>query len=135
MIVEVSRYSIPRVLLEENGPCIPVLIGNLPCLALLVTGATISLLDITVARELALPEAGIGCITGIAGPADFPLFDVTVEIPWLETFVPSPIQGALLRANNLPCHAIIGRDVLSRFDLRIDGPAGIITFLKDVPAA
>ena len=135
MQIEVSQYSIPRVLLEEIGPCIPVLIGNLPCLALLGTGATISLFDITVARELALPEAGIGSISGIAGKSEFPLFDTTVQIPWLETFVPSPIQGALLRANNLPCHAIIGRDVLSRFDLRIDGPAGIITFLKDVPTA
>ena len=134
MTIEVCRYSMPRVVLEKSGPCIPVLIGGLPFLALLATGATISLLDIPIARELGMPEAGTGSISGIAGKAEFPRFDGIVEIPWLETSVQAPVQGAPLRANDLPWHAIIGRDILLQFDLRINVPAGIISFLRDVPA-
>lgn len=130
MKVEVSHYSIPGDQLESNGPYIPVLIGNLICLALLDTGATISLIDIMTAREQNLPEAGTGSISGVTGTADLPLFDTTIDIPWLETTVPSPIQGSPLRTNDIPWNAVIGRDILLRFDFRIDGPENSVTFLK-----
>ena len=131
MKVEVSRYSIPGDQLESSGPYIPVLIGNLMCIALLDTGATMSLIDIMTAREQNLPEAGTGPISGVTGTAEYPLFDTTIDIPWLDTRVPSPIQGAPLRTNNIPWHAVIGRDILLRFEFRIDGPSGTITFFRE----
>ena len=134
MKVEVSRYPIPRNQLEQSGPHIPILIGESVGAALLDTGARISVVDIQIARRLNLPEAGARSISGVTGTAVFPLFDTEIEIPWLDTTVPSPIQGAPLRTNNIPWHAVIGRDILLLFDFRIDGPSGTVAFLKEANA-
>lgn len=45
--------------------------------------------------------------------------------------MPSPVGGAPLRTNNIPWNALIGRDVILQFELRVDGTTGMITFLKE----
>ena len=134
MVTEVSRYQLPTSQLAHSGPVIPVVIENTFGVALLDTGARHSLIDMLLARQLKLAQNGVRQITGITGGGEFPLFDTEIEIPWLETTVPSPIQGAPLKTNNIPWHAIIGRDVLLLFDFRIDGPSGAVSFLRRASA-
>ena len=131
MVTETSRYQLPTNQLEHSGPFIPVAIENTIGAALLDTGARHSLIDILVARELNLPEIGAHQITGVTGAGEFPLFQTEIQIPWLGIAVPSPIQGAPLKTNNIPWHAIIGRDILLQFDFRVDGPSGTVTFFRD----
>ena len=131
MVDQVSRYQLPSNQLEHSGPFIPVLIENTSGAALLDTGARYSLIDMLVAQELNLPQDGEHQITRVTGAGEFPLFETEIGIPWLDTRVPSPVQGAPLRANNIPWHAVIGRDILLLFDFRINGPSGTITFFRE----
>ena len=129
--VEVSQYQVPMQQLEDSGPLIPILIDETTGVALLDTGARRSVIDLVVARRLGLRESGEHRITGATGVGTFPSFDIELQIPWLDTTVPAPIGGAPLRANGIPWHAIIGRDIILKFDFHMDGATGSISFLKE----
>ena len=134
MTLEVSRYTLSHSHLEHLGPHIPILVRETIGAALLDTGARISLIDTLFAQEQGFRQIDSRTITGVTGTADFPVFDTEIELPWLEITIPSPIQGAPLRANGIPWQAVIGRDILLAFDFRIDGPSGTVSFLKDANA-
>ena len=129
MTTEVSRYTILREQLEASGPHIPILLGETIGAALLDTGARVSVIDMELARRMGFRESGTRTITGVTGTgvtgaAEFPAFHAEIHVPCLDLTLPSPIQGAPLRANGIPWHAVIGRDILLRLDHRLDGPTG-----------
>ena len=132
MKVEVSRYQLAPNDVEQSGPIIPILVQETTGVALLDTGARASVIDIEFARGLGLQQDGEHRITGATGTGTFPTFNTEIEIPWLDTTIPSPIGGVPLRENGIPWHAIIGRNIILKFDFRIDGTTGTISFLKEV---
>ena len=110
---------------------IPIIVRESTGVAMVDTGARITVIDIEYARELGLEEDGTHRITGATGVAEYPRFKADVEVPWLNATVYSPVGGAPLRTNNIPWNALIGRDVILRFELRVDGMTGMITFLEE----
>ena len=131
MRIEVSRYQLEPEDIERSGVMIPILVGERTGVAMVDTGARITVIDIEHARELGLEEDGTHRITGATGVGEYPRFKTDIEVPWLDITVPSPVGGAPLRTNNIPWNALIGRDVILQFELRVDGLTGTITFLKE----
>ena len=131
MRIEVSRYRLEPEDIERSGVVIPILVRESTGVAMVDTGARITVIDIEYARELGLEEDGTHRITGATGEGDYPRFRADIEVPWLNVTVPSPVGGAPLRTNNIPWNALIGRDVILQFELRVDGMTGMITFLKE----
>ena len=86
------------------------------------------MIDIEHAQELGLEEDGAHQITGATGVGEYPRFKADIEVPWLNITVRSPVGGAPLRTNNIPWNALIGRDVILQFEMRVDGVTGMITF-------
>jgi predicted aspartyl protease len=81
---------------------------------LLDTGADCSLIPVTVARQLALPRVGNLDVQGVGGGrATAPLHAGFVELASLRV---------LVRLAALENDLIIGRDVLNRLRLLLDGP-------------
>ena len=131
MRIEVSHYRLEPEDIERLGVMIPILVGESIGVAIVDTGARITVIDIEYARELGLEEDGTHRITGATGEGEYPRFKTNIELPWLNVTVPSPVGGAPLRTNNIPWNALIGRDVILQFELRVDGTTGMITFLKE----
>ena len=130
MRTEISRMQLDPTQLEQSGVILPILAQLALGIAMVDTGARTSLIDIAFARELDIKEEGEHRITGITGPGTFPRFGTAIEIPWLETTVPSPVGGAPLRESGIPWHALIGRDITRQFEIRVDGITGLVRFLK-----
>ena len=130
MRIEVSRYRLEPEDIERSGVMIPILVRESTGVAMVDTGARITVIDIEYAHELGLEEDGTHRITGATGAGEYPRFRTDIEVPWLNVTVPSPVGGAPLRTNNIPWNALIGRDIILRFELRVDGMTGMITFLK-----
>ena len=87
------------------------------------TGAEVSLIPQRLVTELNLTPADAMIVEGFDGERrQLPLFPVdvvveTVSLPGLEV-VAYPVE-----------HAILGRDIINRFRLLLDGPAQILEFL------
>ena len=131
MRIEVSRYRLDPEDIERSGVMIPILVGESTGVAMVDTGARITVIDIEYARELGLEEDGTHRITGATGEGEYPRFKADIEVPWLDVTVRSPVGGAPLRTNNIPWNALIGRDVTLQFEMCVDGLTGLITFLKE----
>ena len=121
----VQYYVSPESLLEF-GPYIRVAVAGTEGWALLDTGAYASAINITLALNLQLPARGTHETAGATGSGEFPQFDAVLEIPLLETTVPSPLRGLPLQDLGHPWAAVIGRDVLCQFELLINGRTGLI---------
>ena len=93
---------------------------------MLDTGAYASAINITLALNLQLPARGTHETAGATGSGEFPQFDAVLEIPLLETTVPSPLRGLPLQDLGHPWAAVIGRDVLCQFEMLINGRTGLI---------
>ena len=131
MRIEVSRYRLEPEDIERSGVMIPILVRESTGVAMVDTGARITVIDIEYAQELGLEEDGTHRITGATGVGEYPRFRTDIEVPWINVTVPSPVGGAPLRTNNIPWNALIGRDIILQFELRVDGMTGMITFLKE----
>ena len=131
MRIEVSRYRLEPEDIERSGVVIPILVRESTGVAMVDTGARITVIDIEYAQEVGLEEDGAHQITGATGVGEYPRFKADIEVPWLNITVRSPVGGAPLRTNNIPWNALIGRDVILQFELRVDGMTGMITFLKE----
>ena len=121
----VQYYVSPESLLEF-GPYIRVAVAGTEGWALLDTGAYASAINITLALNLQLPARGTHETAGATGSGEFPQFDAVLEIPLLETTVPSPLRGLPLQDLGHPWAAVIGRDVLCQFEMLINGRTGLI---------
>ena len=121
----VKYYVSPKSLLEL-GPYIRVAVAGTEGWALLDTGAYASAIDITLASGLQLPVLGTHETAGATSIGEFPQFNTSLEIPMLEIAVPPPLRGLPLQTMGHPWVAIIGRDVLCRFEMLINGRTGLI---------
>ena len=95
-------------------------------MALLDTGVYKSAIDTNLASDLQLPTRGTHETAGVTGSGEFPQFDAILEIPMLETAVPSPLRGLPLQILEHPWIAVIGRDALCQFEMLINGRTGLI---------
>ena len=129
--MEISRYRVDPDFLMNFGTPIPILVHDAIGVAMVDNGARISVIDIAFAHRLGLEEHGKHEIAGTTATGLYPTFNAEIQVPWLETSVPSPIGGAPLRENRLPWHALIGRDIINQFELRINGPTGLVQFLTE----
>ena len=112
------------------GPPIVIVAGGQRLVALIDTGASDSSIDITIARYLHWDEDGTHQAIGIDSQGDYPRFVGEFTVPLLNETIGPPINGLPLSKHNSPWAAIIGRDVLCKFELRIDGNTGQITFVS-----
>ena len=119
----------PR-LLRIAGPAIEVSVNGRVGVALLDTGASVSILDITFAEALELPVSGTHRSTGATGEGDYPNYDASLLIPVLDITVPAPVGGLPLRAHGHPWDAIIGRDVLCQYEFTVNGETGLIRLTR-----
>ena len=130
-MIQTAEYTIHPSYILEKGPPIIVRVGDVPGLALIDTGASRSVVDITAARSTQFAEHETKrLVTGATGQGTYPQFQAELNIPILEYTVPTPIQGLPLRENGLPWVAIIGRDVLCQYELTINGQTGLIRFVR-----
>ena len=123
------EYTFDPTYIREAGPPIGVQIGDRTFLGLLDTGASRTVVDIAIARNMQLVEDDEpqGMI-GATGRGTFPQFQVHLHIPILELTIPSPIPGLPLRENGHLWPVIIGRDVLCRYEFSVNGQTGSIRF-------
>lgn len=123
-----TQYTMAPDLLRFVGPAINVTVNGTVGAALLDTGASYSSIDLTFAEALQLPASGTHQTAGATGGGTYPNFDTTLYIPILDVAVPSPVGGLPLREYGHPWDAIIGRDVLCRYEISINGRTGLIRF-------
>jgi hypothetical protein len=128
MADDMVHYTMPPALLRFAGPAILVTINGRAGAALLDTGASASVIDLTFAQRLNLPTSGTHQTAGVTGAGQYPKFNATLNIPILGVALPSPIGGLPLRELGHPWDAIVGRDILCQYELTIDGKTGLIRF-------
>ena len=116
------RPPAPVLALRAGAPGAP---PALALVALVDTGADLSVLPVSVVEALALPQVSTTRIQGVTGVAEkTPVHAVTLEV-----------AGTLVLAEVVAWgdEAIVGRDVLRRFVLELDGPRE--TLVVRVPPA
>ena len=92
MRIEVSRYQLEPEDIERSGVMIPILVQESTGVAMVDTGARITVIDIEYARELGLEEDGTHRITGATGGGEYPRFKTNIELP--SSMSPCPHQWA-----------------------------------------
>jgi predicted aspartyl protease len=95
-----------------------------PIVALVDTGASISCIDIHLAKSLELPE--VDAITAVTadGPTHAVAYLAQVHSPSLKFTLHGRCAGLRIAALTHPHVMLIGRDFLSHFRLLYDGPSG-----------
>ena len=94
------------------------------------TGAAYSGIDIRMARELNLVEGRSRQVIGITGGGSYPTFEADLVVPTLEFTLPGPLIGIPLKNSGIPLDAIVGRDVICRYELTVNANTGIIRFTE-----
>lgn len=107
-------------LTKKGIPMPKPIIGN----ALIDTGASISVVDLSVISNLQISPVGISTVVTTAGSVRQNLFPVKVMLPRLAVEI-SAVLGADLRPFGVV--ALIGRDILSRFLMIYHGLGGTVT--------
>ena len=127
----IVSYSLNPTLLNLVGPTIDVLLDGRPFKALIDTGADRSSVDMTNAAKFGWPSNGVYEAIGVTSKDQYPLYEVKMTIPTLNNVeVQSPVPGLPLKRQGMVWDAIVGRDILSQFELRINGTTGLVTFLQ-----
>lgn len=118
------EISLPQILVDEltkKGMPIPKPItGN----ALIDTGASASVVDLSIISSLQISPVGVATVLTTAGPVQQNLFPMRFVFPRLVIDV-SAVLGADLRPFGIV--SLIGRDILSLFLMIYHGLAGVIT--------
>ena len=131
-MTRIAEYTIHPSYILETGPPIVLQINGQPFLALLDTGASRSVIDTAVARNMQLVEDDEPLdMIGATGQGRYPQFRVSLYIPILELTIPSPVPSLPLRESGLAWAAIIGRDVLCQYEFTVNGQTGLIRFTKE----
>jgi predicted aspartyl protease len=122
------RYSAD---FRPPAPVLPVRVGvpggdaGLALVALVDTGADLSVVPASVVRTLALPRTSTLRIRGVTGAAE----EAPVHAAKLELGGASVLAEVVAWADE----AIIGRDVLARFVLELHGPRETLTLTPQPP--
>ncbi len=110
----------PFVLLNVFGTTDENTVKNLPALA--DTGADISVLPIAVLETVRAVRIGDIPIKGFDNrPSKLTLYSIRLQIRDL------PVLEVEVVGSDTVTHAIVGRDVLNRYDIRLDGPNRAMT--------
>lgn len=123
------EYTVEPAAILEMGPSILVEIAGEPGEALLDTGAAFFIIHIETVQDLHLEQDSEGYeVIGATGGGSYPRFQTTLHIPALEFTIHPPIPGLPLLEHGHPWVAIIGRDVLCRYEFSVNGQTGLIRF-------
>ena len=95
--------------------------------ALVDTGAAITCIDSSLARELDLPVVNQRSVSGAHGRAALNMHLAQVHIPSLGIVIYGEFAGAHLTAGGQPHFALIGRNILRRLRMTYDGTTGSVT--------
>ena len=98
--------------------------------ALLDTGAAYSGIDIGLARELDLVEGGSRQVIGVTGRGSYPTFLVDLVVPVLGLTLPGPLMSIPLKSHGIPLDAIVGRDVICRYEFTMNAETGLVRFTE-----
>ena len=94
------------------------------------TGAAYSGIDISMARELNLVEGESRQVAGVTGRGRYPTFMADLVVPALEFTLPGPLIGLPLTKNGILVDAIVGRDVICRYEFTMNANTGLIRFTE-----
>jgi len=120
------EISMPQVLIDHltnQGVSIPQPVSGL---TLIDTGASVSVVDLSVLRNLNISPIGVASVSTTAGTAQQNLYPARFRLPRAVIDI-SAVLGADLSAHQII--ALIGRDILSGFLMIYHGPAGRITLV------
>ncbi|HEY3236547.1 MAG TPA: retropepsin-like aspartic protease [Polyangiaceae bacterium] len=105
---------------DPPAPILPVCFGDpagsdggVAASALVDSGADISVIPVAVAEALRLPRVDLTSVTGVGGTVRAPIVAARLDIAR---------RSLVVRAVALADEAILGRDVINRFTLTLDGP-------------
>ena len=105
----------PYVLLNVTHPTEEDTARDIP--ALVDTGADQTILPTKLLELLRVPESGAATIRGFDNKPDvYKLYVIRLQIRDL------PVIELEVVGSEAVTHAIVGRDVLNRYDIRLDGP-------------
>lgn len=112
----------PLVIVVIRNPRMRAMFATNP--ALIDTGAACSTITPEILQELQPPRTGTIYVESYKGKGDFvPLYRVDIEI---HNWVFREVEVVVGASN----YAIIGRDILNSFDLRLNGIDGKLEFLR-----
>jgi len=94
--------------------------------ALIDTGASVSVVDLSVLRNLNISAIGVASVSTTAGTAQQNLYPARFRLPRAVIDI-SAVLGADLTPHQII--VLIGRDILSGFLMIYHGPAGRITLV------
>lgn len=129
-------------LLIQDGPQIEVMLGfdtklkdSRPMPALLDTGATISCIDLALARQLRLKQTDARELVGAHEKRHTPFYMADIYIPQLHCAWRDEFGGLPLEENGFSCKVLIGRNLLSNLHLNYVGYTGkvLIELPKQIP--
>lgn len=101
--------------------------------AMIDSGASISVLNISLAQQLGLPQVSSTQLGGVGGTMESPIYAASLVIPQFGVTV-DPIQIAGVQ-NPLPgVDALIGRDVLRSLEFDYQGGQGAFTLKQQAEA-
>ena len=128
-MTRIDEYIVSPAEILRIGPYILVEIAGELGPALLDTGASFSVIDITTAQDLQLEEdKEPHHVVGATGGGMYPRFLTDLYIPVLGFTIDSPMPSLPLMENDHPWVAIIGRDVICQYEFTVNGQTGLIRF-------
>lgn len=98
--------------------------------ALLDTGATWSSIDKDLAEGLLLPRGPSRETAGATGRGTYPTFGTDLYIPVLGLTLTGPVPSLPLRDNGHDLDAVIGRDIICRYEFTINAETGLVRFTE-----
>ena len=126
----IEYHISPADYVKAIGPVIGVEVQGEEGIALLDTGAAWSSIDINFASSLLLLQGQPHETAGATGRGTFPTFRTNLYIPVLVYTVSGPIPGLPLRRIGHELDAVIGRDVICRYEFSMNGETGLIRFTE-----
>ena len=120
-------YTIDPSLYQKEGVTLYVLANDQRLTALVDTGAGSSVIDQDIAQQLGWNPGGLYTARGVTSTGSHPVFHREMIIPFLGETIGPPVRGLPLVANGFQ-QAIIGRDVLSKYEFSVNGRTGEVRF-------
>lgn len=130
-MTRIIEYHISPVdYIKAIGPIIAIEVQGQEGIALLDTGAAWSSIDMDFADTLSLPQGLLRETAGATGRGTFPTFRADLYIPVLGYTVLAPIPGLPLQRIGHDLDAVVGRDVICRYEFTMNANTGMIRFTE-----
>lgn len=126
----IEYYIGPADYIRTFGPVIGVEVQGQEGIALLDTGAAWSSIDLSFADSLSLPRGQSRETAGATGRGTFPTFVTDLYIPVLGFNLTGPVPSLPLREIGHDLDAVIGRDILCRYEFTMNPASGLIRFTE-----